>query len=88
MLRSGIELVSVGKGPALHQRVRKALACGFFMQVAYKEGQAYATVKDNQQVFLHPSSGLDHKPEWVLYNEFVLTSRPFIRTVTAINPKW
>jgi pre-mRNA-splicing factor ATP-dependent RNA helicase DHX15/PRP43 len=27
-------------------------------------------------------------PEWVIYNEFVLTSRNFIRDVTIINPEW
>ncbi|WAR21207.1 DHX15-like protein [Mya arenaria] len=31
----------------------------------------YLTVKDNQIVQLHPSTCLDHKPEWVLYNELV-----------------
>ncbi|KAF9785477.1 P-loop containing nucleoside triphosphate hydrolase protein [Thelephora terrestris] len=88
MIRFDIELVSAGKGPGLHKRVREALACGFFMQVAHKEGRAYVTVKDNQKVFIHPSCGLGDKPEWVLFNEFVLTSRPFIRTVTAIDPEW
>jgi pre-mRNA-splicing factor ATP-dependent RNA helicase DHX15/PRP43 len=28
------------------------------------------------------------KPTWVLYNEFVLTSRHYIRTVTRVNPQW
>jgi len=35
-------------------------------------------------VQLHPSTCLDHKPEWVLYNEFVLTTKNYIRTVTDI----
>ena len=39
-------------------------------------------------VSLHPSCGLDPLPEWVLFNEFVLTSRPYIRTVTEIRPEW
>lgn len=39
----------------------------------------YITVKDNQLVQLHPSTVLDHKPEWVLYNEFVPTTKNFIR---------
>jgi pre-mRNA-splicing factor ATP-dependent RNA helicase DHX15/PRP43 len=60
------------------------------MQVAHKEGEkgSYLTVKDNQVVSLHPSCGLDTQPEWVLFNEFVLTSRPYIRTVTEIRPEW
>ncbi|KAH6944253.1 hypothetical protein HPB50_002383 [Hyalomma asiaticum] len=52
--------------------IRKTLVSGFFMQV----------------VQLHPSTCLDHKPEWVVYNEFVLTTKNYIRTVTDIKPEW
>ena len=48
----------------------------------------YLTVKDNQVVQLHPSTVLDHKPEWVLYNEFVLTTKNYIRTCSDIKPEW
>ncbi|KAI0028653.1 P-loop containing nucleoside triphosphate hydrolase protein [Vararia minispora EC-137] len=70
--------------------IRQALACGFFMQVAHKEGEkgTYVTVKDNQVVGLHPSCGLDNQPEWVVFNEFVLTTRPYIRTVTEMRAEW
>lgn len=54
-------------------------------QVAHLERTGhYLTIKDNQIVQLHPSSCLDHKPEWVIYNEFVLTTKNYIRTVTDI----
>lgn len=63
--------------------IRKALVQGFFMQVAHLERTGhYLTIKDNQVVQLHPSTCLDHKPDWVLYNEFVLTTKNYIRTVT------
>jgi pre-mRNA-splicing factor ATP-dependent RNA helicase DHX15/PRP43 len=73
-----------------YPNIRKALTAGFFMQVAHnqKAGGAYLTVKDNQVVALHPSTVLDHKPEWVLYNEFVLTSKNYVRTVTSIRGEW
>jgi len=60
------------------------------MQVAHKEGEkgAYLTVKDNQVVNLHPSCGLETEPEWDLFNEFALTTRPYLRTVTYILPEW
>ncbi|KAJ8366268.1 hypothetical protein AAFF_G00363300 [Aldrovandia affinis] len=62
---------------------------GFFMQVAHLERTGhYLTVKDNQVVQLHPSTVLDHKPEWVLYNEFVLTTKNYIRTCTDVKPEW
>jgi len=46
------------------------------------------TVKDCQVVAIHPSSTIDHRPEWVLYHEFVLTKRNFIRTVTEMKGEW
>ncbi|KAI5705833.1 hypothetical protein M8J75_002206 [Diaphorina citri] len=69
--------------------IRKSLVTGFFMQVAHleKDGR-YLTIKDNQVVQLHPSTCLDHKPEWVVYNEFVLTTKNYIRTVTDVKPEW
>lgn len=41
-----------------------------------------------QMVHMHPSTSLDRKPEWVLYNEFVLTSKNFIRILTDIKGEW
>ncbi|KAK6590630.1 PRP43 involved in spliceosome disassembly mRNA splicing [Cryptosporidium xiaoi] len=75
--------------PKLSINIRKAVTRGFFMQVAciHRAGH-YTTVRDNQVVHLHPSCTLDSKPDWVLYNEFVLTSRNFIRTVTRIRGEW
>lgn len=58
-------------------------------QVAHlqKTGQ-YLTVKDHQIVAIHPSSVLDMKPPWCLYADFVLTSKNYIRTVTAVDCEW
>ena len=59
-----------------------------FLKVAHLERTGhYLTIKDNQVVQLHPSTCLDHKPEWVIYNEFVLTTKNYIRTVTDIKRK-
>lgn len=55
------------------------------MQAAHLERPGhYETVKDRQVVQLHPSTCLDHKPTWVVYNEFVLTSKNYIRTVCDV----
>ena len=45
---------------------RKSILSGFFMQVAHldNDGDRYITVKDHQQVYLHPSKSLEDKPEW------------------------
>lgn len=77
MERFDLELVSTAfEDKNYWNNIRQALTCGFFMQVAHKEGEkgSYSTIKDNQVVRLHLSCGLDHTPEWVLYNEFVLTT--------------
>eukprot|EP00002_Diphylleia_rotans_P005867 TRINITY_DN1507_c0_g1_i11.p1 TRINITY_DN1507_c0_g1~~TRINITY_DN1507_c0_g1_i11.p1 ORF type:complete len:713 (+),score=145.57 TRINITY_DN1507_c0_g1_i11:50-2188(+) len=69
--------------------IRKALVGGFFTQVAHLERSGhYETMKDQQKVALHPSCCMSHKPEWVLYNEVVLTNRTYIRTVVEIQPEW
>merc|ERR1711912_131775 len=69
--------------------IRRCLVAGFFMQVAHLEKSGhYLTVRDNQVVALHPSTCIQHKPEWVLYNEFVLTSKNFVRTVTQVRGDW
>ena len=39
-------------------------------------------------VLIHPSSVLEHRPEWVLYHEFVLTSKNYIRTVLDVKADW
>uniref|UniRef100_A0A674D9G2 DEAH (Asp-Glu-Ala-His) box helicase 15 n=1 Tax=Salmo trutta TaxID=8032 RepID=A0A674D9G2_SALTR len=57
--------------------IHRALVTGFFMQVAHLEHTGhYLTVKDNQV------------PELVIYNEFVLTTKNYIRTCTDIKPEW
>jgi pre-mRNA-splicing factor ATP-dependent RNA helicase DHX15/PRP43 len=73
-----------------YTNIRRALLSGFFMQVALREGSGkiYRTVKDNQAVMLHPSTVLKTDYDWVLYNEFVLTSKQYIRTCTGVRPEW
>ena len=73
------------------RRILKSLIAGYFAQVAHLETAGYyITVKDNQYVFIHPSSYLhgSRKATWVLFHEFVLTSKNYIRTVTEIQPEY
>ncbi|KAA8652508.1 hypothetical protein EYZ11_007678 [Aspergillus tanneri] len=92
MEREELEMISTPfEDKKYYENIRRALCAGFFMQVAKKEAQGknmYTTVKDTQNVLLHPSTVLSHEAEWVLYNEFVLTTKNYIRTVTAIKPEW
>merc|ERR1719461_1330772 len=90
MSRLQLQVVSTNfNSPFYYVHIVKALLEGFFMQVAHLETTgAYLTIKDNQPVQLHPSTCLEHRPEWVVYHEFVLTSQNFIRTVTEIDGDW
>ena len=58
MERSEIELISLLDQEKLFTAIRKTLVCGFFMQVAHKEGEKgnYLTVKDHQVIFLMRTS--------------------------------
>lgn len=72
-----------------YTNIRKAIVSGFFMQVAHLEQAGhYLTIKDEQEVYIHPSSSLTHRPEWVIYHESASTSKNYIRTVLEIKPEW
>ena len=92
MERNGLELVSTPyEDPDFYDNIRKALISGYFMQVASKPNgntKNYTTIKDNQDVYLHPSTVMAPDNRWVIYNEFVLTTKNYIRTVTAVKPEW
>eukprot|EP00826_Nyctotherus_ovalis_P046946 TRINITY_DN5346_c0_g1_i10.p1 TRINITY_DN5346_c0_g1~~TRINITY_DN5346_c0_g1_i10.p1 ORF type:complete len:658 (+),score=237.01 TRINITY_DN5346_c0_g1_i10:339-2312(+) len=75
--------------PKYYKNIKRCLLEGFFMQVAHLEKAGhYLTLRDSQVVTIHPSSVLEHRPEWVVYNEYVLTSKNYIRTVTQVKPDW
>ena len=91
MVRLGLELRSTPFSDSdYYNNICRALCAGFFMQVARRaqSGKHYLTVKDKQVVNLHPSTLLEAKPEWVVYHEFVLTSKNYIRSVTRIQRAW
>jgi len=58
MERFEIDLLSLEDEKKLYLNIRKALVCGFFSQVAHKEGEkgSYTTVKDHQV-----------GPKWIKY---------------------
>jgi ATP-dependent RNA helicase DHX8/PRP22 len=89
MDRYRLEMVSAGKN---YNKVRKAIASGFFMNAAKKdpaEPGGYRTLEENTPVYIHPSSALFNKaPDWLCYHELVLTTKEYMREVMAIDPKW
>ncbi|XP_063932493.1 ATP-dependent RNA helicase DHX8-like [Zophobas morio] len=71
-------------------KVRQCICSGFFRHAAKKDPQeGYMTLVDNQHVYIHPSSSLyQRQPEWVVYHELVLTTKEYMREVTAVEPQW
>jgi len=61
MARLGLPLISQKNN--LSENLRKCLVCGFFMHVVHQErAGVYITLKEKQQVGIHPSSNVG-KPE-------------------------
>ncbi|XP_060604333.1 ATP-dependent RNA helicase DHX8-like [Ruditapes philippinarum] len=87
MDRHKLDVVSCGKNTS---KVQKAICSGFFRNAAKKDPQeGYRTLVDSQVVYIHPSSALfNRQPEWVIYHELVLTTKEYMREVTAMDPKW
>ncbi|VDM85398.1 unnamed protein product [Strongylus vulgaris] len=87
MDRHKLDLVSCGRDV---QRIQKAICSGFFKNAAKRDPQdGYRTLVDGQNVFIHPSSALfQNQPEWVVYHELVMTTKEYMREVTAIDPRW
>ena len=73
-----------------YNRVRKAIAAGYFNNVCKRDSQeGYRRLTDQQQVFIHPSSALYQKsPEYVVYHELVLTTKEYIREVSTVDAQW
>ncbi|EDQ91696.1 uncharacterized protein MONBRDRAFT_17513 [Monosiga brevicollis MX1] len=87
MDRHKLDIVSCGKA---YKRVQMAITSGFFRNAAKKDPQeGFRTLVDQQAVYVHPSSSLwQRQPEWLVYHELVLTTKEYMRTVTAIDPRW
>ncbi|CAB3398143.1 unnamed protein product [Caenorhabditis bovis] len=87
MDRHKLNMVSCGRDV---QRVQKAICSGFFRNAAKRDPQeGYRTLVDGQNVYIHPSSAVfQHQPEWVVYHELVMTTKEYMREITAIDPKW
>lgn len=87
MDRYKMDILSAGRNL---MKVRKCIVAGFFTNASKKDPQeGYKTVLENQPVFIHPSSSLYNKnPEWVIYNELILTTKEYMRNVIAIDAKW
>ncbi|CAG8529004.1 1067_t:CDS:10 [Diversispora eburnea] len=72
-----------------YEIILKCLLFGFFRQSAILQpDNNYKVIVSNQNVNIHPSSTLFNKKiEVVMYAELVLTSKPYIKNVSAIQSR-
>lgn len=86
-VRMEIPLNSCGKETA---NIRQCLARGLFMNAAELQlDGTYQTVTHRQPVSIHPTSSLfGSKPQYVVYNELVHTSKCYMRDVCIVDPSW
>lgn len=92
MQKCNLQLVSIPPNDKRYsENIRKALACGYYMQVAHRtdKRRKYKTAKDEEVVRLHATCAVSPDVAWVMYNEYVLTDRSnFIRTCSEVKAKW
>ena len=85
--RFGLPIKSAG-----HEliRIRKAICAGYFRNACRRDREeGLKIIRDDQQVFIHPSSVLYQKtPEYLIYHELVQTTREYLRDVCVIDPQW
>ncbi|KKA30072.1 hypothetical protein TD95_005034 [Thielaviopsis punctulata] len=80
-------------GEANLRPIKRALTAGFFPNAARlaRGGEGYRTVKNNNTVYVHPSStvfGVDPPPRVVIYFELVQTTKEYMRGCLPIEAKW
>ena len=71
--------------------IRKCICSGYYHQAAKVKGIGeYINLRTSVTVQLHPTSslyGLGVLPDHVVYHELILTSKEYMSTVTAVDPK-
>eukprot|EP00455_Lapot_gusevi_P046863 TRINITY_DN6241_c0_g2_i4.p1 TRINITY_DN6241_c0_g2~~TRINITY_DN6241_c0_g2_i4.p1 ORF type:complete len:657 (-),score=179.90 TRINITY_DN6241_c0_g2_i4:24-1901(-) len=87
MDRYKLDIVSCGRDV---DKARKAIVSGYFTHAAKKDPQeGYKTVVEGQPVYIHPASALfNRQPDWVIYHSLVLTSKEYMHSCLAIEPRW
>jgi len=90
MNKSGIREVEAG--PTRWDSVRRAVCSAYFANSAVLKGVAqYVNLLNGIPCFVHPSSGLfglGYTPDYVVYHELVITSKEWMRHVTAVDAEW
>ena len=75
---------------AISTAIMHCLLRGFVLNTArIQPDKTYKTMGANQTVAIHPSSVMkDRKTECIVYTEYVFTTKPFARGVSAVQLDW
>ncbi|CDJ43898.1 ATP-dependent RNA helicase, putative [Eimeria tenella] len=89
MRQHGIPEVSCGTDWDI---LRKAICAGYFHQAAKLRGIGeYLNLRTCVPCHVHPNSALyaaGQTPEYVVYHQLLLTTKEYMRTVTAVDAHW
>ena len=93
MLFRSVEVTISSVGAADIVPISKAITAGFFSNAArlQRGGDSYRTVKNNNTVYVHPSSVLmDANPpiKMLVYYELVQTTKEYMRSCLPIKAEW
>ncbi|KAJ1495963.1 hypothetical protein T484DRAFT_1607285, partial [Baffinella frigidus] len=83
----GIPVVSCGRDSKV---LHRCLAGAFFANAAKLEPDgSYRTIRGQEKVGVHPFSVLhQHPTPWVVFNEMVVTTKPYLLGVSMTEPTW
>jgi len=72
--------------------VRKAICSAYFASAARLKGIGqYVNLRTGMPCHLHPTSalyGMGYAPDYIVYHELVMTTKEYMRTVTAVDAQW
>ncbi|KEP63045.1 UNVERIFIED_CONTAM: helicase [Hammondia hammondi] len=89
----GVKNVAKSEAPDTRTKIRQCLAVGCWLHTArlQRDQKTYITTVERETAKIHPSSVLSGQkslPWWIVYSEYVHTTRPYLRGVTAIEGPW
>jgi len=71
---------------------RKVICSAYFINAAKLKGIGeYVNVRTGMPCHLHPTSslyGLGYSPDYIVYHELIMTTKEYMRTVTAVDGEW
>lgn len=85
----GVKITSIGNNL---QTVKRCICAAFFHHAARAKGlQSYVGLRIPIPMNVHPTSALHGQgsiPEYVVYNEVIMTPKRYMMIVTAVEPQW